>query len=127
MSALVLVLVGLAAARTHRLLTIDGAGNFVRNKFDKLIWRIMPKESKGLMPLRRKDVSKWTWRRWSLAKSLDEGFFCAYCAPFWYGLAWLGTGMAWGDTWPWQLVAGGFALSYVVGHVSSRIDIEENR
>ena len=55
-----------------------------------------------------------------------EGLTCPFCVGFWIGLVGVlslllvgGPGDA-ADWWRW--LAGAFALNYVVGHVSSRLD-----
>lgn len=120
---LVIALSALAAARTYRLLAIDGAGRYVRNKLDGLVWRITPKPMRAtVMYPRRKDWTKWEWRRYSFAKSLTDGYYCSHCSPFWYGAAWLGTGILWHESWIWVLFAGSFAGSYISGHLGARLD-----
>ncbi len=118
-----LVLATLAGARTWRLLAVDGAGRPIRWRFDNLVMGINPKEFRyGLMRPKRKNVSKMAWRRHTLASSLSKGYYCSYCSGFWYTAAWVATGLAWSDSWAWQLAAGSFAASYVVGHVGLHLD-----
>lgn len=117
------LLAGLASVRTWRLLVVDSAGRWVRYRFDSMVWMINPKayRTSVIIP-RRKDVSKWTYRRHRLAKSLAEGYNCPFCLGFWLTVAWVATGLAWSDTRLWQLAAGSFALSYVVGHLGAELD-----
>lgn len=123
MTVMMWVLAALAAARTWRLLAVDDAGSLVRRWFDALVWRITPQEAKGIMrSVRRKNVSRVVWRRYSIAKSLGEGWDCPHCLGFWLAAAWVATGLVWSDSWPWQLAAGSFALSYVVGHLGASLD-----
>lgn len=42
-----------------------------------------------------------------------DAYYCTHCALFWYGAGWVATGLLWGGTWPWQLLAGSFAVNYV--------------
>jgi hypothetical protein len=119
---LMIALAVLAGARTWRLMAIDCAGKLIRFRFDSLVWAINPPALRATPYPRRKDVSKLNWRRHRVAKSLSEGYNCPYCLGFWLCLAWVGTGLAWSDTWPWQLAAGSFAASYVAGHLGSHLD-----
>lgn len=112
---LMLVLSALAGARTFRLLAVDCIGRPIRWRFDSLVWSINPKSFRGMMKPKRKHVSKLTWRRHRIAKSLAEGYSCRWCFGYWYTAAWVATGLAWSDTWVWQLLAGSLAASYVVG------------
>ena len=111
MTALYWILAGLAAARSWRLLNTDGAGAPVRNIFHRVVVRISNSRDSGI--------------RYRIANSLLEGFYCPFCLGFWLTTAWVGTGLAWHDTWAWQLAAGSFAVSYVVGHLGARYDGEE--
>lgn len=51
-----------------------------------------------------------------------EGTECVYCVGFWATAAVMGAGavLRWNKVWQWG--AGVWAASYVVGHVSSRLD-----
>lgn len=55
-----------------------------------------------------------------------EGLDCPYCVGFWATAAVMGAGavLRWNKVWQWG--AGVWAASYVVGHVSSRIDSEDD-
>jgi hypothetical protein len=107
----------LAGARTWRLLSIDDAGYLARKYRDKLAWAINPPEFRRYKEIspRRKDVSRWTWRRQTIARSLLEMWDCPWCMAFWLTAAWVATGLAWSDTWGWQLLAGSLAANYIVG------------
>lgn len=105
------LLAGLAAARTFRAFAVDGIGDPIRNRFNRAMDGLHGPPSDTRRPRRRK-----------LANSLAEGAYCVYCLPFWITLAWVGTGLAWSDTWPWQLAAGSFGASYVVSHVLARLE-----
>jgi thiosulfate reductase cytochrome b subunit len=107
-SALWFILAGLAAARTWRLLAVDGAGQPARGLWHRLALKVHGDSMAG--------------RRYRIANSMLEGFYCPFCLGFWLTAAWVGTGLAWHDTWPWQLAAGSFALSYVAGHLGAHFD-----
>jgi hypothetical protein len=102
-SALAWILAGLATARTFRLWAVDGITKPLRRRFSALMARLYGRNER-------------------LAKSLNEGAWCPFCIGFWIALAWVASGLAWSDTWPWQLAAGSFAVSYVAGHVTSRLE-----
>lgn len=59
---------------------------------------------------------------------LVEGVKCAFCEGFWLGLLAILSLVAVRDWWPdnpvewWRLTVAPFALNYVVGHVSARLD-----
>lgn len=63
----------------------------------------------------------WTWQA-KLVKGLD----CPFCVGFWIGVAVLLSLTLVRAVPPllplWRIVVGTFALNYVVGHISSRID-----
>lgn len=55
-----------------------------------------------------------------------EGLTCPFCVGFWIGVGGIATLLLAGGPgdaaeW-WRWLAGAFALNYVVGHVSSRLD-----
>jgi hypothetical protein len=104
-SALYWVLAGLAAARCFRVFAVDGIGEPLRTGFDNAMLRFSKRTPK-------------------LAESVHEGAYCVYCFPFWITLFWVGTGLAWHDTWPWQLAAGALGVSYVVSHALAILDAE---
>lgn len=115
--ALMLLLAGLASARTYRVMTVDGIGDPVRNLWYKLVWHIDPPVHRRIKmaTLRRKNVTRLEWRRYKVAKSLGEMYECRWCLGYWVSLAWVAMGMAWGETWPWQLAAGSLSISYLLG------------
>lgn len=51
----------------------------------------------------------------------DELIECPWCTGWWVSLAGLLVFAAWGDTAAWQIGAGSFALSYVVGSLEQWI------
>lgn len=53
-----------------------------------------------------------------------EGLDCSFCVGFWATAAVMGAGsvLRWNRAWQWG--AGVFAASYVVAHVSSRLDAD---
>lgn len=55
-----------------------------------------------------------------------DGLSCPYCVGFWATAAVMGAGavLRWNKVW--QFGAGVWAASYVVGHVSSRLDSEDD-
>lgn len=93
MTWFVFVLAALAAARTWRLATMD--------------------------------VISERWRMWMAPKLPDfwlDGYFCPFCSGFWIACAWVGSAVAWGDTWPWQLIAGCFAANYAAAQLNAWLD-----
>jgi len=107
--ALDLILLVLASLRLTRLVTTDSIpGQW---------WIYGPAYKAAFGNPRRRNP--W-WARYI------EGLICPYCVGFWIGLVVLlslllvgGPGHA-AEWWRWT--AGAFALNYVVGHVSSRLD-----
>lgn len=55
-------------------------------------------------------VRNWV-DRWSAF--YREAYYCTHCSLYWYGAAWLATGLLWGSSWEWRLLAGSFAVNYV--------------
>lgn len=53
-----------------------------------------------------------------------EGLDCSFCVGFWATTAVMGAGAALRWNKVWQFGAGVFAASYVVAHVSSRLDAD---
>jgi hypothetical protein len=102
MTALTLLLVALAAARCWRLLAVDDIGDPIRVGMSRATERLPDR----------------------LRTSLQVGWFCPFCLGYWISLGWVGSALAWGDHWAWQLAAGSLAVSYVVGHVGARLDRE---
>lgn len=97
-----LVLLVLATLRVTRLVTTDSVGQW---------WLVIPVS-------RRANQTKWA--------RYAEGLTCPFCVGFWIGvvavsLVWLLGGLGDMPVW-WRYLAGAFALNYVVGHVSGRLD-----
>lgn len=115
MIVLTLVLALLASARTYRLLVLDDISMALRNKFYSLLDKLAgPRGYFGTTPQFP--------RRALLARSLADGFSCPFCLGFWVSLAWVGSGLAWGETWPWLLAAGAFSANYIQAHLNSNLD-----
>lgn len=93
-----------AAARLTRFVTTDDLGEW---------WIKEPLRSKAakLDP------------RWD---KYVEGLDCSFCVGFWATAAVMGSGAALRWNRVWQFGAGVWAASYVVGHVSSRLDAEDS-
>lgn len=93
-----------AAARLTRFVTTDDLGEW---------WIKEPLRSKAakLDP------------RWD---KYVEGLDCSFCVGFWATAAVMGSGAALRWNRVWQFGAGVFAASYVVAHVSSRLDTEDS-
>ena len=104
--AIDIALLVLASLRITRLVTTDSIGQW---------WLYAP--------LLKKAYSQTPPPKWS---KYVEGLVCPFCVGFWVGLIGLalltiagGPGDA--AVW-WRWLAGAFALNYVVGHVSGRLD-----
>ena len=54
-----------------------------------------------------------------------EGLDCPYCVGFWATAAVMGSGAVLRWNRVWQFGAGVWAASYLVGHVSSRLDADD--
>ncbi len=104
-------LVALATARLTRFVTTDSLGEWLIRKpayrWAKYDPEYAPEEGN---------------RRQEIVSGLD----CPYCVGTWVGYSVLAS---WGlarhnknTHRAWRFVAGGLALNYVIGHVSSRID-----
>ncbi len=110
-----LVLAGLAALRTRVLLLTDEIGSPIRRRVFAGLEKLA---GPGVWSLQGPKHPRRAW----LAEKLSDGWDCPWCLPFWLVAGWVGTGLAWGGTWPWQLLAGSLGVSYVVSHVTSRLD-----
>lgn len=50
---------------------------------------------------------------------------CPFCSGFWIALGVAASAIAWADTWPWWLILGSLAVSYIGGHLNRVLDLEE--
>ena len=62
-------------------------------------------------------------RNWA-ADRIDTDWFsywisCNWCSSWWAGIVVVGSGLAWGNGWGWQLAAGALTASAVTGFLSS--------
>jgi len=57
-------------------------------------------------------------RRWDGGR-LEYLLSCPWCASVWVGPVVIGSGMAWGDGWAWQLGAGTLGFSALTGWLSA--------
>jgi hypothetical protein len=108
--AIDLALALLATLRLTRLVTTDSIGQW---------WLYSPlyKRAYGRPSVTTKP------RRWA---KYVEGLQCPFCVGFWIGCLvllslWLVGGPGHAAEW-WRWLAGAFALNYVVGQVSGRLD-----
>lgn len=92
---LILLLSGMAGARTWRLLVLDEIGEPVRKVFAH--------------------APDW----------MQRGYWCPFCGGYWLTAAWLASGLEWGDHRIWQLLAGSLALNYAFGHANSFLEARE--
>lgn len=113
-----LVLLTLAVLRVTRLVTTDDVGKWwLRDPAED--WAVS--NGKVIAFDRSDDIVHTGWRG-----KLVSGLECPFCVGFWIGLVGIvflemvgGPGNS--PEW-WRLLAGVFALNYVVGHVSGRLD-----
>lgn len=100
-----LVLLALATARATRLVTTDSLGQ----------WWIHQPANNWV----DRDPKPWKYK-------LTEGLSCPFCVGFWIGTAALATlALAGGPGHAhelWRYAAAAFALNYLTGHASSRLD-----
>lgn len=108
---LLFALAGGAGIRTWVLLAHDSVGALPRTYYYRVLEALAGRGSWSPTPEHP--------RRAALAQSLDRLLYCPFCLGFWTTLAWLGTGLAWGDTWVWQLFAGALALNWLFANVES--------
>jgi hypothetical protein len=98
-----ILLLVLASARVTRLILVDSLGEW---------WLVKP-------------AIVWATGRKS-EKYIEGLLTCPFCIGFWICLAGVGSLMLAGGpgnaaVW-WQVLAGTFSLSYIVGHVVAKID-----
>lgn len=100
--ALDLLLLVLATARVTRLITTDSIGQW---------WLYAP-----------------LYKRVKTQKQMKylEGLQCPYCVGFWVGVGalltlWLAGGPGHAAEW-WRWLTAAFALNYLIGYVSSKLD-----
>jgi hypothetical protein len=53
----------------------------------------------------------------------QEALICPFCSGYYWAVGWVATGLVWGDTWPWQLLAGSLAVNWVAGQFNSWLDV----
>lgn len=94
MSALAWILCALASARTFRLASVDEIGFLFRN----LVYR---------------------GPRW-----MHNALVCPFCSGYYWAVGWVATGLLWGSTWPWQLLAGSLGVNYVAGQLNAWLDLK---
>lgn len=100
----ILLIATLAGARSYRLVAIDTAGEPARRVIRMLIFRLM----------RRGQDKK--------ADLIEEGAECPFCIGYWMTSLWVLTGLLWGTTLVWLLLAGSFAANYVGGQLNAWLD-----
>ena len=96
----------LASARLSRLITTDDLGQWlVKEPIDRLMDDYEQTHTE----------EPWWWK-------YRSGLDCPHCFSFWAALAVFGVEMIAGDSKAWRLLTSALATSYVVGHVSARLD-----
>lgn len=106
-----LLVTGLAL-RATRLVTTDQIGErYVQRPAYELARKHL--DTHGAPP-------SWDWLR--------DGLGCPYCVGYWLGVGALVSERATRNApgpvrGSWRLLAGSFTLNYVVGHLSSRLDV----
>lgn len=98
-------------ARLTRLVTTDFIGQWwVQDPVDRAMARYEAAHSGEEEP--------WWWR-------YRAGLTCPHCLGFWIGAGVLASYAVAGRTRSWRYVADALTLSYVIGHVSARLDVTE--
>lgn len=124
------VLMALAAARATRFVTTDKLGEWtVSGPLVRWAWLhdgpgrtdasnldAVRRWEAGMAPLPLPEAW-WGWR-----SKLVNGLDCPFCVGFWVGAVVLLGELVAGRTRVWRFGRNAFALNYVVGHLSKRID-----
>lgn len=53
---------------------------------------------------------------------MQEALVCPFCSGYYWATLWCGSGLLFGSTWPWQLVAGSLGVNYVAGQLNAWLD-----
>ena len=106
-------LLTLAAARLTRLVVWDEIADWwLKDPIDRAAEQWYEHESARLG---HEPEQPWWWK-------YRSGLDCPHCFSFWAALAVFGIDALAGDSKMWRLLTSALATSYVVGHVSARLD-----
>lgn len=111
--ALVLIISALAGARVFRLWRLDKIAEPLRERVDEGLFNLTVKHAE-----RRNRRAVAEWFRYLLG--------CPWCLNVYFAAFFVGTGLAWGYQFWWQLLAGGLAVSYVAAQLNVHLDKDED-
>lgn len=55
-------------------------------------------------------------------EKLWEFWSCRWCFGYWIAFGWVGSGLLWGHTWEWQLLAGSLAANWIAALSGNKLE-----